>query len=40
MPTPAATAAVAPAESEEGPGFAVVDDDEPIEEAEELDNAA
>jgi len=40
MPAPAATATATPAESDEDPGFAEVDDDEPIEEAEELDDAA
>jgi hypothetical protein len=40
MPAPAATTTVAPAESDEEPGFAEVDDDEPIEETEELDDAA
>ncbi len=40
MPTPAATPIAAPAESEEDPGFAEIDDDEPIEESEELDDAA
>jgi hypothetical protein len=40
MPAPAATAAVTPAESEEDPGFAEIDDDEPIEELEELNDAA
>jgi PRTRC genetic system protein E len=40
MPTPAATPTTAPAESEENPGFAEIDDDEPIEEFEELDHAA
>ncbi|MGA3346957.1 MAG: PRTRC system protein E [Terracidiphilus sp.] len=39
-PAPAVTTAVAPAESEEDPGFAEVDDDEPIEENEVLDDAA
>ncbi|WP_420238374.1 hypothetical protein ACOBR2_01855 [Telmatobacter bradus] len=40
MPAPAATTTVAPAESDEEPGFAEVDDDEPIEETEELDDVA
>jgi PRTRC genetic system protein E len=40
MPTPAATAAVTPAEPEEDPGFAEIDDDEEPEEFEELDDAA
>jgi hypothetical protein len=40
MPTPAATPTAAPAEPEDDPGFAEIDDDEPIEEAEELDDAA
>ena len=40
MPTPAATAAVTPAEPEEDPGFAEIDDDDPVEEVEELDDAA
>ena len=39
MPTPAATATVTPAESDEDPGFAEIDDEEP-EEIEELDDAA
>jgi PRTRC genetic system protein E len=39
MPTPAATPPAAPAESEEDPGFAEIDDDEP-EEFEELDEVA
>ena len=40
MPTPAAIATVTPSESEEDPGFAEIDDDEPMEEPEELDDAA
>jgi PRTRC genetic system protein E len=40
MPTPAATPIAAPADSEDDLGFAEIDDDEPIEEAEELDDAA
>jgi hypothetical protein len=40
MPTPAATAAVTSAESDEDPGFAEIDDDEPIEEGEALGEAA
>jgi PRTRC genetic system protein E len=40
MPTPAATPTAAPAEPGDGPGFAEIDDDEPIEEVEELDDAA
>jgi PRTRC genetic system protein E len=40
MPAPAATAAVVPTESDEDPGFADIDDDEPIEEREELEDAA
>jgi PRTRC genetic system protein E len=40
MPTPAATPTAAPTEPEDDPGFAEIDDDEPIEEAEELDDAA
>jgi hypothetical protein len=40
MPTPAATLTAAPAEPEDDPGFAEIDDDEPIEEFEELDDAA
>jgi PRTRC genetic system protein E len=40
MPTPAATPTAAPAEPEDDPGFAEIDDDEPIEEVEELDDAA
>ena len=40
IPAPAAIITSAPAESEEDPGFAEVDDDEPIEETEELDDAA
>jgi hypothetical protein len=38
MPTPAATATITPAESDEDPGFAEIDD-EP-EESEELDEVA
>ena len=40
MPTPAVTPTAAPAEPEDDPGFAEIDDDEPIEEVEELDDAA
>jgi hypothetical protein len=40
MPAPVDTATVMPAESDEDPGFAEIDDDEPIEEGEELDDAA
>ena len=40
MPTPATTPTAAPVESEDDPGFAEIDDDEPIEEVEELDDAA
>jgi hypothetical protein len=40
MPTPATTATVTPPESDEDPGFAEIDDDEPIDEGEELDDAA
>jgi PRTRC genetic system protein E len=40
MPTPAATATVTPAESDEDPGFAEIDDDDSPEEFEELDDAA
>jgi len=40
MPTPAATTTVTPAESDEDLGFAEIDDDEPIEEFEEMDDAA
>ncbi len=39
-PAPATTPTAAPVESEDDPGFAEIDDDEPIEEAEELDDAA
>ncbi len=39
-PTPAAIATAPPTESEEDPGFAEIDDDEPMEEPEELENAA
>jgi PRTRC genetic system protein E len=39
-PAPATTPAAAPAEPEDDPGFAEIDDDEPIEEVEELDDAA
>ena len=35
-----AETAAAPAEPEDDPGFAEIDDDEPIEEIEELDDAA
>jgi hypothetical protein len=40
MPTPATTPTTAPAEQEDEPGSAEIDDDEPIEEIEELDDAA
>jgi PRTRC genetic system protein E len=40
MPTPATTPTTAPAEPEDDPGFAEIDDDGPIEEVEELDDAA
>jgi hypothetical protein len=40
MLAPAATTTMTPAESDEDPGFAEIDDDEPIEEVEELDDAA
>jgi PRTRC genetic system protein E len=40
MPTPATTPTAAPAEPEDDPGFAEIEDDEPIEEIEELDDAA
>jgi PRTRC genetic system protein E len=40
MPTPAATTTVTPAESDEDPGFAEIDDEEEPEESEELDDAA
>jgi hypothetical protein len=39
-PASATTPTAAPAEPEDDPGFAEVDDDEPIEEVEELDDAA
>jgi PRTRC genetic system protein E len=39
-PAPATEPTAAPAEPEDDPGFAEIDDDEPIEEAEELDDAA
>jgi hypothetical protein len=40
MQTLTTTPAAAPAEPEEDPGFAEIDDDEPIEEGEEVDDAA
>ena len=40
LPTPAATPTSAPAESEEYPGFAEIDDDEDPEESEVLDEVA
>lgn len=40
MPTLAATTTVTPAESYEDPGFAEIDDDDPIEGVEEVDDAA
>jgi len=39
MPAPAAIPTTAPAEPEDDPGFAEIDDDEPVED-EELDDAA
>ena len=39
-PAPATTPTAAPAEPEDDPGFAEIVDDEPIEEFEELDDAA
>jgi PRTRC genetic system protein E len=39
-PAPATTPTAAPAEPEDDPGFAEIDDDEPIEEVEELDDVA
>ena len=39
-PAPATTPTAAPAEPEDDPGFAEINDDEPIEEVEELDDAA
>jgi len=40
MPTPAATPTVTSSEFDEDPEFAEIDDDEPIEEGEELEDAA
>lgn len=40
IPTPATTPTAAPAEPEDDPGFAEIDDDDPIEAVEELDDAA
>jgi hypothetical protein len=40
MPASAATTTVTPAESDDDLGFAEIDDDDPIEEVEELDDAA
>jgi hypothetical protein len=40
MPAPAATTTVAPAESDDDPGFAEIDDDEEPVESEELDEVA
>ena len=40
LPTPAAAPTTAAAELDEDAGFAEIDDDEPIEEVEELDDAA
>ena len=40
LPTPATTPTTMPAEPEDDPGFAEIDDDEPIEEVEELDEVA
>ena len=39
-PAPATTPTAAPAEPEDDPGFAEIDDDDPIEEVEGLDDAA
>jgi hypothetical protein len=39
-PAPATAPTAAQAEPEDDPGFAEIDDDEPIEEAEELDEVA
>jgi PRTRC genetic system protein E len=39
-PAPTTTPTAAPAEPEDDPGFAEIDDDEPIEEVEGLDDAA
>jgi len=40
MPTPTATPTTTPAEPEDDLGFVEIDDDEPIEQTEELDEAA
>lgn len=40
MPITATTPTAAPAEPKDDPGFAEIDDDEPIEEVEDLDDAA
>jgi hypothetical protein len=40
LPAHATTPTAAPAEPEDDPGFAEIDDDEPIEEVEELDDVA
>jgi hypothetical protein len=40
MPTPMATTSVTPAESDEDPGFAEINDDDELEESEVLDDAA
>ena len=40
MPISATTLTAAPAEPEDDPGFAEINDDEPIEEVQELDDAA
>lgn len=40
MPAPETTSTTAPAEPEEDPAFAELDDDEPLEDPEELDDAA
>jgi hypothetical protein len=40
MPAPVATTTVTPAESDEDPGFAEIDDDDEQEEFEELDEVA
>jgi hypothetical protein len=40
MPALAASTTVTPAESDEDPGFAEIDDDEEPEESEELDEVA
>jgi hypothetical protein len=40
MPAPATTTADTPAETEDDPGFAEIDDDDEPVESEELDDAA